>query len=552
MSGFDESRKKYLDEMFNALSFVANGNYVFVCDIEYDVSRWASEMVEYFDLESEYMEHAGEIWSNYIHPDDRQGYIKNLEALFNGTESSHDFQYRARAHDGRYVVCTCLGTVIRDIEGKPLYFVGSITNHGNGKATDYLTGLSSQNLFFLEINYLIRSRLPSRILMLGFTRFSQINNIYGYTFGNRVLQHFARMLQKVMDKKGKVYRLDGSRFGIITRDLSVETIERMYKILYHKAMSYNVYGTKVNLAMCCGLLDLNNFLITDKTVFSCLSYAYEESKYRRQGDLVLFKDALDQNGRDQLLKINTIRKSINGDYHGFYLKYQPIVKASDDSVIGAEALIRWHNERFGDVRPDEFIPILENDSLFPTLGLWIIEEAVRSTKKILRKMPHFRINVNVSYSQFERTDFIENVLFILKKHDFPPENLCLEITERCRLLDHELLKNIAASFRENGIKIALDDFGTGFSSLDILKKINFDYIKIDKSFINNIATDYKEQLLVDSVTKLALVFGAQSCVEGIETESMRDAVKQYSVSSMQGYFYSKPVVFEEFWEKFVK
>ncbi len=120
------------------------------------------------------------------------------------------------------------------------------------------------------------------------------------------------------------------------------------------------------------------------------------------------------------------------------------------------------------------------------------------------------------------------------------------------MLDHELLKNIAASFRENGIKIALDDFGTGFSSLDILKKITFDYIKIDKSFINNIASDYKEQLLVDSVTKLALVFGAQSCVEGIETEAMRNAVRKYSVSSLQGYFYSKPVVFKEFWEKFVK
>ena len=124
---------------------------------------------------------------------------------------------------------------------------------------------------------------------------------------------------------------------------------------------------------------------------------------------------------------------------------------------------------------------------------------------------------------------------------YPPEHLCLEVTERCRLLDMRLLKNVLASLRSRGIRIALDDFGTGFSSVGILKEITFDTIKIDRSFVIKMEESETDRKLVRNVTYLASIFGSKVCVEGVETAGMRDILRGFSVDSFQGYFYAKPL-----------
>ena len=140
------------------------------------------------------------------------------------------------------------------------------------------------------------------------------------------------------------------------------------------------------------------------------------------------------------------------------------------------------------------------------------------------------------------------MLRILHETGYPPENLCLEVTERCRLLDTELLKNVTANLRSRGILIALDDFGTGFSSIGIMKEIHFDTIKIDRSFVMNIEGNFMDRMLVENVATLASIFGAKVCAEGIETAGMRDILRNFRVQTLQGYYYAKPLPAEQILE----
>lgn len=216
-----------------------------------------------------------------------------------------------------------------------------------------------------------------------------------------------------------------------------------------------------------------------------------------------------------------------------------------------EALLRWNHEPFGEVSPGVFIPWLENDVSFCDLGNWILEKALSDGKPILEKYPDFIINVNIAYTQLENIGFRTAVEEILKRTEFPPENLCLELTERCRVLDREYLKQEIEYFKSIGIKIAIDDFGTGFSSLNLLSELSVDTLKIDRGFVLDIEDKPTNQAIVEAVTLCARKLGVKVCIEGVETRKLIDFLNQYGAYSYQGYYYSKPVRKEEFINKFV-
>ena len=166
-------------------------------------------------------------------------------------------------------------------------------------------------------------------------------------------------------------------------------------------------------------------------------------------------------------------------------------------------------------------------------------------------MPDFVINVNLSYTQLEQEGFVGDVLQLIEETGFPPGNLCLEITERCRLLDLDMLAGIVAVLRNNGVRIALDDFATGFSSLGVLRAFAVDTVKIDRSFVRNIERSEADRNTVRFISDIATGFKADVCVEGVENSNMRDWLNKYNVSRLQGYHYSKPLEFDDFLE-FIK
>ena len=542
-----EERRTMLDALYKALEIVSEGTYVYLCDMKYDFSRWSKSAVDTYGLPSEYMYGAGDIWENQIHPEDRAAYRKGIDEIFAGNTSGHDMQYRARRVTGEYDVCTCRGVVIRDHAGEPDYFIGTIRNHGIQGHIDMLTGLRNQYGFFEDLEGFLKRNTQINVVLFGISRFSEINEMYGYHFGNRVLQLYARSVFEATGNAGHCYRIDGTKFAVISNTLSIEELRENYdnfRSFLHE--HFQVDGKKVLLELHCGALKVEHFAVDSQTVYACLNYADEESKVHQQGDMVEFRNESSDRSHQRLEMLHAIRDSIMRNYEGFYLLYQPVVDAQTEKLIGAEALLRWRNDQYGMVPPDAFIPVLESDPLFPELGEWILREAILAAKQILEQIPDFVMNVNLSYTQLEKPDFVDMVFRILSDLEYPPEHLCLEVTERCRLLDLELLKNVAVNLKARGIPVALDDFGTGFSSIGILKKIPVSIIKIDRSFVEMIEENEADREVVRNIADLASVFSAKVCVEGIETAEMRDILRRYHVESFQGYYYAKPLSIQQF------
>jgi len=548
-----QGRRKKLDQLFEAFSVIADDSYVYLCDMKEDYSRWSQSAVDFFDLPDIYMEHAGEIWEEHIHPEDRKVYHQSIEAIFSGQDGRHDMQYRAMARDGTYAVCTCRGVVIRDENGQPDFFGGAIKNHGLMSYIDAVTGLRSLYGFFDDLDTIFQRREAHSALLVGISSFSNINDIYGYTFGNKVLQKLNMLLKDKFANKGALYRMDGTKFTIISRDLMPEQMADIYREL-KKEVSHDFYvnDEHVSISLNAGIVRIDSFDISKETVYSCLRYVYYESKNRRLGEPVIFVDELSDDNRMLIEKLNVIRNSVSENCKGFYLCYQPIMDADTEKLKGMEALIRWKNDLYGTIPPIQFIPVLEQDPLFPELGKWILQQAMEDGKLMLEKYPDFIMNVNLSYAQLEQADFVETVLNLLDQTGYPPENLCLEITERCRLLDITLLKRMFKTFRDHGIRVALDDFGTGFSSLGILRELPVDTVKIDREYVKNVEQSASDQNTVKFISNLADAFSAEVCVEGVETAQMRDFLKKYGVNSLQGYFYSKPIPMDQFIEKYIQ
>ena len=223
-----EERRAKLDMLYKAFEIVSEGSYVYLCDMKYDYSRWSKSAVDAFGLPSEYMYGAGDIWENRIHPEDRMAYHKGIEEIFAGKAAGHDMQYRARRVTGEYDVCTCRGIVLRNQSGEPDYFVGTIRNHGIQGHIDALTGLRNQYGFFEDLEGFIKRNTEINVILFGISKFSEINEIYGYHFGNRVLQLYARSLYEATGNEGHSYRIDGTKFAIISNTLSIEEMRERY------------------------------------------------------------------------------------------------------------------------------------------------------------------------------------------------------------------------------------------------------------------------------------------------------------------------------------
>lgn len=541
-----EDRRRKLDILFKSYEVVSEGAYVYVCDMKYDLSRWSKTCVDIYGLPSEYMYGASDIWENHIHPDDRTAFRHGIDEIFSGYSSGHDMQYRAQKANGNYDVCTCRGVVIREITGEPEYFVGTIRSHGSQGHVDALTGIRNQYGFFEDLESWIKRKASAIVLIVGISKFVEINTVYGYNFGNRILQLYARKVFEATGGIGACYRIDGTKFAIISNTLTMDELRKKYdEFRNYFREGFRVDGKRIMLEVNCGALKLDKFDFDAQAIYSCLNFAYTQSKSRHQGEMVVFRNDFNENNRHRIEKLNAIRGSIMRGYRGFYLMYQPVVDAKSENLVSAEALLRWKNDEYGLVPPDQFIPLLESDPLFPELGAWIIREAIFAAKKMLQRVPTFVMNINLSYTQLEKSDFVDTVFGILDETGYPPEHLCFEVTERCRLLDIKLLRNVIAQLKARGVLIALDDFGTGFSSIGIVKELPFDIIKIDRKFVDKIEEDNDERELIRNFAGLASLFGAKVCVEGVETAEMRNILQEFNVGSFQGYYYARPLSLEE-------
>ena len=541
--------RENLEQLFDVLSECIEGRYIFIENIPAGISRWSREAVEQFGLPSTHLENGARIWGEHIVEHERAAYLNQLLSLESGESTTLDYITRVRNAEGAYQTVGCKARLITDNEGRPLFFVGSIMDYEKLDTIDPVTGLFSRDNLLTTIEHYLKEKKPFVVSSVGIRNFFDFNSSYGFNEGNKVLKKVANWLSE-KKRNGVFFRTEGTKFAYIMEE-SEHTDGELHELFDSlKDMlrnDINVDGIHAELDLCGGAMHVTDMDIDASSVYNSVQYALAQAKAENRMELLVYNEEMQSKSRAHLNALNRIRNDAVGGCRGFFLAYQPIVRAEDESLIGMEALIRYRDEEGKIIPPGDFIPWLEKDAVFYDLGKFILRTAMEDAKRIISRKPDFIVNVNLAYPQLQRADFKADLTQIIHDEGYDTRNLKLELTERCRLIDMDSLRNDMIYFKSSGIQMALDDFGTGYSALGLLINLPVDQIKIDKSFIDGIEEDVPRQCLLEAITDCASKLGVFCCVEGIETKEMKDYLKDnFKITSFQGYYYSRPLEIDAF------
>ncbi len=534
------------DRIFDVFAATGDGNYLTLCNLSTNVSRWSKSAVEYFGLPGEFIFDSATVWMDYIHPNDRADYWADISAVLSGKKTEHDIRYRVRNKQGEYVNCTCQGRILKAKDGEPELFAATLVCQNIVENVDPTTGLRNEQAFVSCMEKRMHEGVRASFLMVQICTFGRINLLYGYKIGDQILKQFADILTRFAGEDGRVFRTGGTKFLLCQMKTDAEEVAQCYKAL-QKAARYEIVVDSITipLRLACGAFVMDDQLTGGiATIQNNLTSALERSKQDYHGKIVFYNDPVLYGTKESAQLLATIHRDAITKRKGFFLEYQPIFRMSDGDVIGAEALLRWRNERFGRVEPGSFVAWLENDPCFYQVGRWILQNALRDAKEMLEIVPDFVVNVNVTILQLEDERFNTMVLEALRESGFPPHQLCLELAERCRELDEEFLKAQIDFFHRFGIQVALDDVGTGFSSLSMLLDLPVDEVKVDKSFITNIRDHKAQQVFASAIVDATQRMGYHACLEGIEDRETYEYLQNFGASSCQGYYFARPMTAE--------
>ncbi len=539
----DKLSEKILDIVNN----VSDEKFVFVQDMHTGITTWSQEAVDYLNLPGVNLRETTSIFGALVHPDDFPKWIQELNDVFSYKKEDFFCTYNIKNAKGAYVPCIGKGRMVYDEDGRAEVFAGTITIQKREVELDALTDLPKLQEFIEDIRQ-ARKQNECLAMAVELRHFHNVNTLYGYHFGNKALYAVAQRMKEMISGNGKVYRTEGTQFLFLIQNNDIEYVKKFYAGLRDALSVFELDGCSLNLEITGGALHTHNCMVSSQTILSCLLSALERAKDEESFELVVFDDETQETNYKMMEMLDAVKAAVRNGCEGFYLCYQPFVSTTTGKIIGAEALIRFRSPIYGEISPGRFVPHLESHPCFYDLSIWVLKKAIKDTKELLSENPKFFVNVNMSYSQLERESFKHEVVAILDEMEFPHGNLQLELTERCRNLDLDYLREQLQFFRGHGIKVALDDFGTGNSTINLLCELPISCVKIDQTFILNILEKANNQVVVNSTVECAKRLGLNICMEGVETHEIREFIGQYAASYHQGYFYSRPVEFERFKE----
>lgn len=532
------------DKLFEAFASSSDNVYVYVTDLQSGLSRWSKNSVEYFNFPNEYMTNVVPFLQENIHPEDQEGYFTDLAEVLTGKRDRHSYQYRLKNRYGEYVWIECKGSVIRE-NGVPVIFAGLMTRLDNQNKYDSVTGLPTIFDFY---NYDFKGK-NGFLLLIGIDQFRKVVSNYGYHVGDRVLVEFAKKIRKLCEPDARLYRMSGDEFLVITENISSETLQEFFECIKDSASEIELEDSrKIHLSVTAGASAFPADGTEKEELLSNAEHSLEYCKGTRRGELLIFsKTIADSQMRLQKLR-EELKQSIRDDFKGFTLYFQPIVDGERNRIIGCEALLRWKGETIKDSYPGEFIKILEDDGNIIPVGRWVMREAVKQQSIWNKDYPGIIVSFNVSYQQFVADRFIEDLMDAVKENGVDPSHMIVELTESCKVEKSETLAEIFRHLKNEGYRVALDDFGTAYASLEMLRNLPASIIKIEHSFVRELADpghdiDY---VIIDSLLSMCRKLKCNAIVEGVESERVADMIKELDTTMLQGYYYSKPVPREEF------
>ena len=539
-------------EVFDLISEASEQVYLYIADMSRDYSHWSPSAVEYFGLPGEYIENTAQVWAEYIHPEDRHIFLEDMDRIFRGVSNRHNCEYRARNANGEYVWVQCKGVVRRNEDGSGRMFAGIMSNLGIMAKVDILTGLLNAQEGMAQLERYIEEGQSGAMLLFGLDNFTRINDLYGFEAGDRILRLAAKEIQEL--HCGMPFRMDGDKVMCLVPDCTRDIAEYIFSEVQDIFVNVpRVVGMLSSLSVSCGAVLFPSDDASPGELRARAEHALEIAKRSHPGTLARYSSELHQKAVKSFELQEMLRKAIENDCEGFFLNYQPLIRSDGQSVFGAEALLRFSCPELDMpfVSPGEFIPVLEKNNMINEVGAWVIRTALKQAAEWRKIVPDFCVSVNVSYSQMIQPNFKEIVLNALEESGVPSDGLILELTESCRYLELEQLRDVFSFFAAQGIKMALDDFGTGYASVDTLRTLTPPWIKIDHTFVASIGKNRMDEAIIEYLLQLCHHTNINVCVEGIENQEILSIVQKYRPQLLQGYYFSKPLSIEAFADTYI-
>jgi diguanylate cyclase (GGDEF)-like protein len=406
---------------------------------------------------------------------------------------------------------------------------------------DPLTSLPNRTKFREDLEQTLR--LVNRdgrvaVLCLDLDHFKEINDSLGHPIGDDLLKDVACRLRTSVREGDTVARLGGDEFAIVQAGADLQATEssslaeRLVEIL---GAPYVIQGHQLNIGVSIGIAFAPNDGEDPDQLLKNADMALYRAKEDGRGTYRFFEPGMDARAQARRLLEIDLRAALTRDE--FEVHYQPIHDLNTDQITAFEALIRWKHPLRGMISPMDFIPLAEETGLITQLGDWILRKACLDAATWSREV---RVAVNLSPVQFKNSNLVQSVISALAASGLAPGRLELEITESVLLQDSEATLAALHKLRSFGVKISMDDFGTGYSSLSYLRSFPFDKIKIDRSFVHELATRDDSMAIVRAVTGLGKSLGISIVAEGVETNEQLGLLRTEGCTEVQGFLFSRP------------
>ena len=441
------------------------------------------------------------------------------------------------------------GYIVKPFEEKNLHTTIQLALHRH--EYDSLTNLPNRSLLREQLNQVLEKQkeLPAMIpvITLSVDRINRINSTLGHDIGDSVLCKVAQRLSNCRENINIVARLEAAEFAIVIQPVTEkqDAAKIAQNILDIVAQPMIVKGSELYLTASIGIsLSPNDASDGDQLLKNAYTAMYD-SQQQGGNNYQFYMAKVADSSINIFTQETCLRNALKRSEFEVY--YEPQIEIKTGKIIGAEALVRWNHPERGRVSPGEFIPMAEEMGLIAPLGEWVLETACRQTKAWQTQgLPPLRVAVNLSARQFEQKNLTERVSQILRENNLDPKCLELELTEGLILQDETAAHQAFTVWRDMGIRIAIDDFGTGYSSLSYPKRFPFDAIKIDKSFIRDIADDRQNAAITIAIIQMAHYMNMTVIAEGVENESELAFLCAHGCDEIQGYFFSPALPRDEF------
>jgi diguanylate cyclase (GGDEF)-like protein len=476
----------------------------------------------------------------------------DVRLLLDSLSPGETIAHRRGAHP--FPVDLSVGEMRRDCGGDQqqllIFSIRDITARKQAEAAlehqalhDALTDLPNRVLLHDRLQQAIRAAQRDQtavaLLVMDLDRFKEVNDTFGHHTGDQLLEQLGDRLGSVLRGSDTIARLGGDEFAVLLPTSTLEDAKHIAaRLLELLEQPFSLGGLQLEIDASIGIALSPEHGTDADTLLRRADVAMYIAKRNGSGH-ALYTAEQDQHSPMRLALVGELRRAI--DQNDLSLYFQPKVSLKHSTVLCAEALVRWQHPRHGMLAPDQFVPVAEQTGLIRPLARSVLEAAVRQCHRWRQEGLDLAVAVNLSMRNLHDAEIVDMIRHLLARWGIPPARLVIEITESSLMADAARAMEVLSRLREMGVGISIDDFGTGYSSLAYLKRLPVDELKIDKSFVANMARDENDAAIVRSTVGLAHDLGLTVVAEGIEDRATWDLLAALGCDVGQGYFVSRPM-----------